>query len=117
MTRNFHPYPDGRDSLPDSILVIGIDEQLRPHAAAQALGLPAELQVLQEAEVNELSLHITTAVEGSTVLTPADALASDSPFRGGDAARATHLQGEEEGYKEGYKSYDKIHLWQSSTRM
>lgn len=44
-------------SLPDAVLVVGIDEQLGTHTAAAALRLLPDLQVLQETVVNELRLH------------------------------------------------------------
>ena len=43
--------------LRDCILVISIDEQLSANTAAETLGILANLQVLQESVVNELSLH------------------------------------------------------------
>ena len=43
--------------LRDSVLVVGIDEEFGADTAAAALRFLADLQVLQEPIVNELSLH------------------------------------------------------------
>ena len=43
--------------LRDSVLVISIDEQLCTDAAAETLGVLANLQVLQETIVDELGLN------------------------------------------------------------
>ena len=43
--------------LRDSVFVVGVDEQLSPDTEAATLGVLADLQVLQETIVNELSLH------------------------------------------------------------
>ena len=47
----------GEGILRDSVLVVGIDEELSTNTAAAALGVLADLQVLQEPVVNELRLH------------------------------------------------------------
>ena len=46
--------------------------------------------------VSGCGLTISTAVDGSPVLPPPDALASHPPFSGGDTAVATQLREEEE---------------------
>ena len=67
---------------PHTVLVISIDQQLRSNTAATALWLTAKLKVLQETIVDELSFNVTTAVQGSTVLSPTDTLTSYTPLGG-----------------------------------
>ena len=66
--------------IPHTILVISKDQELRSNTTATALWLTAKLKILQEAIVDELSLNITTAVQGSTVPSPADTLTSHTPL-------------------------------------
>ena len=78
-------------SLPDTILVISIDEQLRANTTAAALWLTTKLQVFEEAIVNKLGLNLSTAVQSGAVLAPADTLPSDTPLSGGHTAGTKSL--------------------------
>lgn len=77
--------------IPDRVLVVGIYEELCANAATETLGLLAQLEVLEEPIVDELSLNVSTAVDGSTVLTPTDTLASDTPLHRRHTAWAENL--------------------------
>ena len=79
------------DDLPDAVLVISIDEQLRANTTAATLWLTTKLQVFEETIVDKLRLNLSTAVQSSTVLTPADALSSDTPLSGSYTAGAQSL--------------------------
>lgn len=90
---------------PHCVLVISIDEHFRTDTATETLWLLPQLDVLHEAIVHKLCLHIPTAVEGSSVLTPADTLACYTPLSGRYTEGTTELAREQNRVSKDTKLY------------
>ena len=77
--------------IPHTVFIISIDQQLRSDTTTTTLWLTAKLNIFHEAVIDELSLNITTAVQGGAVLSPTDTLTSYTPLSASNATGTEDL--------------------------